>query len=132
MRTFKIFLPSILWFLLIAFLCGMPGKDIPSISWLELLSFDKWVHAGIFFVLQILLVKALRRQPNSVKMRHNNLKIAACFCIAYGGILEILQGLIFSDRTADLYDFIANSTGVLVATLLIKKNRIKFVKESYF
>lgn len=110
----------------------MPGKDIPSISWLELLSFDKWVHAGIFFIQTILLVIAFRKQPNSEKLRHNNIKVALLFCVFYGGILEILQGLVFIDRSADLNDFIANSTGAVIAVLLIKNNKIKFVKERYF
>ena len=39
---------TVTWALLIFGLCAMPGRFIPSVSWLELLSFDKWVHAGIF------------------------------------------------------------------------------------
>ena len=129
--TLKIFTPPLLWALLIAILCGMPGKDIPSISWLELLSFDKWVHAGIFFIQAVSLIKALRKQPSFELLRHHNIKIALLFCLFYGGVLEILQGAVFVDRSADLNDFIANSTGAIVAILLIKNNKIKFVKESY-
>ena len=124
--TLKIFIPSLLWAVFIAILCGMPGKDIPSISWLELLSFDKWVHAGVFFVQQVLLVKAIRKQHFSETLRHNNLKIALLFCVFYGGILEVLQGSVFIDRSADLNDFIANATGAVIAAALIKKNIIKF------
>lgn len=40
---------------------------------------------------------------------------ALCVSIPYGGILEILQQELFEDRTADLFDFIANSTGSLLA-----------------
>jgi hypothetical protein len=48
------YLRPILWAFFIALLCGMPGKDIPQISWLEWISFDKWVHAGMFFILYFL------------------------------------------------------------------------------
>lgn len=110
-KTLKIFAPSFFWALFIAFLCGLPGKDIPHISFLELLSFDKFVHASVFFVLVMLINKAFRKTPN----RKNAMAFALCVSIPYGGILEILQQELFEDRTADLFDFIANSTGSLLA-----------------
>jgi glycopeptide antibiotics resistance protein len=110
-KTLKIFAPSFIWALFIAFLCGLPGKDIPHISFLELLSFDKFVHASVFFVLVMLINKAFRKTPN----RKNAMAFALCVSIPYGGILEILQQELFEDRTADLFDFIANSSGCLLA-----------------
>lgn len=115
------------WFLVILVLCAMPGKDIPHISFLELLSFDKWVHAGIFFVLAILLVRAV--QFTYVHVAYGvAVWIALAVCIPYGGILEILQGTLFEDRSADLYDFIANSFGAVCGVLLYRNlaKRIKF------
>ena len=46
---------AITWAFIILGLCSMPGQYVPSFSFLELLSFDKWVHAGIFFTLCCLL-----------------------------------------------------------------------------
>lgn len=114
-KSFKIFAPPVLWALFIAFLCGLPGKDIPHISFLELLSFDKFVHASIFFVLVVLIFNAVRKTPN----RKNALVFALCLSIPYGGILEILQQELFEDRTADLFDFIANTLGSFMAWLYI-------------
>lgn len=52
---------SVVWALLIFGLCATPGQYIPSADWLELLSVDKWVHAGIFLILTALLfVSAIR------------------------------------------------------------------------
>lgn len=110
-KSIKIFAPAVIWALLIAFLCGLPGKDIPHISFLELLSFDKFVHASLFLVLVILIFVAVRKSGN----RKNALAYALCISIPYGGILEILQQELFEDRTADLYDFIANTVGCLLA-----------------
>lgn len=99
----------------IAFLCGLPGKDIPHISFLELLSFDKFVHASIFFILVLLIYFAIRKTPN----RKNALVVALCFSVPYGGILEILQQELFEDRTADLFDFIANTFGSFLAWVYV-------------
>lgn len=54
----------------------------------------------------------------------NSLKIfiagLLAFTIAaiYGGIIELLQQYVFIKRSMDLYDFLANCTGALIAVLL--------------
>jgi len=116
----------------IALLCGFPGKDIPHISFLELLSFDKFVHAFIFFILVLLIQNSVRKTPN----RKNSIVYALCLSIPYGGILEIMQQELFVDRTADLFDFIANTIGCLLAwafisvktTLTAKQMIYKYLK----
>ena len=114
-------LPTILWALVILILCGMPGKDVPHISFLELFQFDKLVHATIFFVLVIFALRGFRLQAKNKYLKTNAAMIAVASSVAYGGILEILQGTIFSERSADIFDFIANSFGCFVALLLYPK-----------
>jgi VanZ family protein len=99
----------------------MPGKDIPQISWLEWISFDKWVHAGMFFILNFLFFKSYLQQKQSRENLQNSILYFAIACILYGGILELLQGLIFIDRSADMSDFAANSFGVILSVLFLKK-----------
>jgi hypothetical protein len=124
-KSIKIFAPPIIWAVFIAFLCGFPGKDIPHISFLELLSFDKLVHATVFFILVLLIHKAVRKTPN----RKNSIVFALCLAIPYGGILEILQQELFADRTADLFDFIANTIGCFGAWFFISIVNLKSSKE---
>ncbi|CAN5324225.1 hypothetical protein BH09BAC5_BH09BAC5_06910 [soil metagenome] len=114
-------LPTIIWALFIMILCGIPGTDIPHISFLELLSFDKWVHAGVFFVLTTLAIRGFRLQNKFQLLRNNASFIAVLLAISYGGIIEILQGTIFIERSADIYDFIANSFGSILALLFYPK-----------
>ncbi|MFY9308927.1 MAG: VanZ family protein [Bacteroidia bacterium] len=112
---------SMLWALIILILCGIPGRDIPHISFLELLSFDKFVHAGIFMVLVVLTIRGFTLQKNFPKLQASA-KAAACIsCIVYGGLLEVMQGTLFEGRSADIYDFIANSFGCIVGLLLYKR-----------
>ena len=96
-------------------LCGIPGKDLPSVGWLEMLSFDKFVHASMFFALYFLSQRALYIENKQASI------VLLLLCMAYGGLLEILQGLVFIDRSADIYDFIANGFGSYLAYLLRKK-----------
>ncbi len=111
----KKFLPFIIWTLVIFGLCSIPGKAIPHISWLELLSFDKFVHAGIFFVEQILCMYALQNVIKGYDW------YSLLFCMIYGGSLELMQFYIFSSRSGDWFDFIANSAGAFVGLLLFNK-----------
>lgn len=108
---------AIVWALVIFGLCAMPGRLIPSVSWLELLSFDKWVHAGVFFVLVCLF-------GVSVKAHQQNKNLFYLFfllSVLYGGALEIMQAKCFNERSADWLDVIANSFGCLMALLFSAK-----------
>jgi len=113
---------ALLWALAIFVLCATPGQYIPSADWLELLSFDKFVHAGMFFTLTSLLFVV------AIKYRQKNSVIALYFLMTllYGGSLEIMQWLYFSNRSADWKDMIANSFGCLVALAFLKKFRKLF------
>lgn len=108
---------ALLWAMLIFILCMIPGHDLPKISWLENFGFDKVVHAGLFFVLAVLLVHGFSEQQSFSSLRNSPKIIALLICIPYGGALELLQGALFIERTADVYDFIANSFGSLAGLL---------------
>jgi len=111
---FKKLMPAILWAFFIGILCAIPGKDLPTISWLEIISFDKFVHASLFFVLQIFCLK-----PYYLDFKQKNIfYITSIICIGYGGLLELCQGYFFIDRSADILDFAANIFGVITASLL--------------
>ncbi|MEO6305317.1 MAG: VanZ family protein [Bacteroidia bacterium] len=117
---------SIIWAAIIFGLCATPGKFIPSASWLELLSFDKWVHASMFFILSSLLFLV------AIKNDQPKFWIAVYFllCVLYGGLLEIMQAKVFTDRSADWQDFVANTFGCLVALLLL--NKLKKIFQNSF
>jgi ABC-type transport system involved in multi-copper enzyme maturation permease subunit len=115
---------SVLWALVILGLCAMPGQYIPEVNWLEYLSFDKWVHAAIFFILCGLIFLS--------GIKHNKSFIYSlfffCLAIIYGGVLELLQARLFSQRGADWADFAANSFGCLLALAFYQKLKREFVQ----
>ena len=106
-----------LWALIILILCGIPGRDIPHISFLEILNFDKFVHAGVFFVLILLTIRGFLLQTSFKKLQKSAKLIAFILCVIYGGSLEIMQGTVCEGRTADVFDFVANSFGAAVGLL---------------
>ena len=115
-----------MWTALIFLLCSMPGKAIPHISWLELLSFDKFVHASIFFALQILYMRGFSLQYSFRFIQLHYKWITFFSCVAYGGVLEIMQACLFSERSGDVLDFIANSFGCAMGLIFFNKLQPKF------
>lgn len=114
------FLAAILWTLIIFGLCCTPGQYIPTTNWLELLSFDKFVHASIFFILVILWLLFLFKYN---KFSNFFVILAISLCVAYGGLLEIMQATVFSHRSGDWLDFIANSFGCLMGLWFFSKKK---------
>ena len=113
-------LAAVLWTLIIFILCCTPGQYIPTTNWLELLSFDKFVHASIFFVLTCLWLISLLKIN---KLSNLSIILILLFCVLYGGLLEIMQATVFSNRSGDWLDFIANSFGCLMGFWFFNKKK---------
>ena len=114
---------AFIWAAIIFALCATPGHLIPSANWLELLSFDKWVHATMFFILcSLLFLVAVKNNQSKTR-----LIIYFFICVLYGGFLEVMQAKCFSNRSADWQDFVANSFGCLIAVLFFKKLKKIFI-----
>lgn len=115
-------LAAIAWTLIIFILCCTPGKYVPTAHWLELLSFDKFVHASIFFILTCLWLTYMFK-TNKLSMV---IMIFIIFgCAAYGGLLEVMQAKVFSQRSGDWLDFIANSFGCFMGLWFFRKNKYR-------
>ena len=121
-------LPAVLWALLIAVLCGMPGKKIPHISFIEFPGLDKIVHAFLFYVFCLLLVKSFSNSEASIFLQNNSFLFAFVFSVLYGVLIEWMQKTFFMDRTADLFDSMANSFGALFALIYLKFFSRQFTK----
>ncbi|MCU0360389.1 MAG: VanZ family protein [Bacteroidia bacterium] len=106
----------VFWILFIFLLCATPGQFIPTSHWLELLSVDKWVHAGIFFVLTILFfLFAFKRNQ-----QEGFLYVYTVLGVFYGVGLEVMQARWFSNRSFDYLDMVANAMGGVIALSMHK------------
>nr|WP_321230626.1 VanZ family protein [uncultured Psychroserpens sp.] len=75
---------------------------------------DKIYHFTAYFLFTILVYNYCR----TVKLTHVIL-ISAISVIIYGIIIEVLQQVLTSYRTLDVYDVLANTLGVVFASLII-------------
>jgi VanZ family protein len=102
---------ALLWAGLIFVLSLLPGKDMPTVTFWELLSFDKVAHMTVYAVFVILLIVGFTKQYTFPKLRGSAIRSAILIAICYGGLLELLQELLMADRFADEMDFLANTIG---------------------
>ena len=120
---------AIAWTLIIFGLCCMPGNYIPTTNWLELISFDKFIHASIFCVMASLWFLVLIQQN---KVSTLSIILVLAICVTFGGLLEIMQATVFSQRSADWFDFIANSIGCFVAWWVFYRKKVFMMKPISF
>ena len=83
---------------------------------LNIKSSDKYLHALAYFTLSLSWLFVFRNQIGY------RIKFVLFTVLAiYGIILEILQQTLTDNRTADLFDELANVTGILLGLLVFDK-----------
>ncbi len=119
--SFHKFLPGIAWFFVVMMLTLMPGEDLPGSRILELIYFDKWVHAGIFGLMAIIFIRpfAMSSLPAPFKLRWY-LRIAVAVSL-WGLAIEFMQKYLVSGRSFDIWDFVADSFGCAIAYFFSKR-----------
>jgi VanZ family protein len=118
MRSFFRISAPIFWAIFILVLCSIPGKDIPSVGWLQVLSPDKWVHAAIFAVQYLLLMLAFSKVYVDKLWLFSRHWLAVMLSLFYAALTEVYQHELLPDRFGDVYDFIANAVGILIGMWL--------------
>ncbi len=106
-----LFWKPLLWLLIIFYGLLVPANALPIKPFLNIPHFDKIVHFSLFFVLCLLLIRPLK------VLKWKPYLLAPLIAITMGGLLELGQRYLTSSRSSDFYDFLANTTGVLVSLL---------------
>ena len=113
--AFKKFIPGIAWFFILLVLICLPASEIPTVSWLNKIYFDKWVHVGVFALLALLFCWPFYNSSFNEKERLQYfIKIAIATCI-WGLATELIQKYFVPGRSFDLLDWTADSLGALIA-----------------
>lgn len=105
--TIKVASPLILaiaWTVLIIILLSLPGSSIPSISLFEA---DKLIHAGLFFILTLLWLRASADD----KLKRALFIVGLILLFSFAS--EEYQGMLPFERTTDVFDSLADSFGAL-------------------
>lgn len=78
---------------------------------IEIKHIDKGCHSIAYFVLTLSWLLSFYKKPNKKYL-------IVILCIILGIIIEVLQDTITVYRTADYFDVLANSVGVLFALVI--------------
>ena len=126
MISVKRFIPGIAWFFLVLILICLPGDDLPKTDdWMSAIFFDKWIHAGLFAVLAFFFMKPVCK--SNLPTQHKWIivfKIALCASIL-GLTTEFIQKFFIPGRAFDLWDWAADSLGVILALIACRKFYLK-------
>ena len=119
--TGRKFIPGIAWFFVTLILLCLPGKDLPDTDWwLDKIYFDKWVHTGLFGLLTLLFTAPVFGSPLPLKRKWTYVVIIAFGVCTWGITSECIQYAFIEGRTFDLYDWMADSFGTLLAIFVSK------------
>lgn len=106
---------ALLWAAVILWLCLIPSRSLPEWHWFDIMDLDKLVHAGMFFVLALLLAQAFMNAGSPKRY----LVWAVLISAAYGVSTEIMQGLEALGRRTDPIDMLANTIGACASAAYV-------------
>ena len=110
----KLFLKPIIWLALICYGLFIPANELPVKPFLNIPHFDKVVHFGLFFVFCLLLFRPFR------KLNLHPYLYAPSISLFLAALLEVVQQTISNSRSSNLYDFIANTAGILASIVFFR------------
>lgn len=112
--------PGISWALLILALCTFttPAFEVPSLF--DLIKPDKVAHFFFYAVYVILFQRSFSTMPSGSVYSRNQFSIPLFSGIIYGALIEVYQGLLLPNRTADYVDVIANAIGAVIGWLIVR------------
>ena len=112
---FTRFIPAIGWFVISLILLCLPGSTIPKYPWLATIYADKWIHVFLFFMLCFLFAFPFRSSRYSGDQRKKWFLLIICCGITYGVVMEFVQKYWVANRSFEIWDIAADSTGCLLA-----------------
>ena len=105
---------ALFYLIFISVLFCLPGSALPKATWLSKVHFDKWVHAGFFFVLIVVWLWAL-------KLFHKPMPVVVLGAALYGLIVELTQHYFIPNRSFDAGDWMADMAGACVGLWFWKR-----------
>lgn len=115
-KTYKY---ALLWALFILFACGANPGTLAQLKLEDLFGYDKPIHAFLFGMQAWLGIKASMRAS---KASTPKIITQWCFTAAtYGASIELMQKFIFTGRSYDYFDMLANTLGCVIVYFIASK-----------
>ena len=101
-------------FLAISTTIGIAILSLAKMEGIEsgVFNYDKLLHAFAYCTLSFLWLSGLNKSRHTI--------LACIVCVIYGIVIEILQMVLTNYRSGDLYDALANTTGVIIGYFFYK------------
>lgn len=109
-------LPALLWGSVIIWGSLASPLQLPASS---LLSFDKVIHVGIYFVFSVLLFYGIIKQGASLNKRQHISLITILIASLLGLSMEVLQYTGNAGRSFEMLDILANIIGSLLGVAAV-------------
>ncbi|NQY04807.1 MAG: VanZ family protein [Flavobacteriaceae bacterium] len=116
MLKHKYLLGAIFWTVLIAVLSFANPSSFPKVD--IVYSPDKLAHLGVYFILTVLWFLYFKRSKNWQFTKAT--KSAILLAFLYGVLVELLQASLTEFRSADYFDVLANTLGIIFAVVFCK------------
>jgi VanZ family protein len=107
-------IPTLVWATVVLFLTLLPSSTLPQVPEWDLLNFYTASHAGVFFLLAVLMERGFTKQTRFGFLRRYAFLLTFLVCLIFGILIEILQTLMAFGRQGELFDVIANSIGIFL------------------
>ncbi|MFC4758563.1 VanZ family protein [Solitalea agri] len=107
---------ALIWIIVIFILCNMKPSELPKASYF-FKDFDKFVHGVFYFVLTFLLARGFYLQSRFRLLKLLPVTFATFICLFYGGLIELIQLKVFTYRSGDWSDFIADAIGTALGII---------------
>ena len=112
-KTWLVYLPLALYWIILFTATTLPGNQLPDLH----LS-DKIEHFSAFFILAVLLNLALIFQRKSFVLFKYAALVTIVITLFYGAIDELHQ-IFIPGRSADIRDWLADATGVILGVFIL-------------
>ena len=109
-------LPLLVGFLIFTGTCLIGPGSVPDMP--KGFPWDKVAHFGLFFLLSAVSLYDYDKLHNGSPSRIRWIFWGVILPVLYGGLIELLQLYIFTTRSAEMGDLIADVAGSLTALLL--------------
>lgn len=109
------FLVALLWTAIVSYLCLVQSSELPIIT---IPNIDKWIHTFFHFVFTFVWFLFFRKH-SKLDSIFKPLLISILFSFLFGIVIEILQGLETTTRSADVLDVVANLAGAILAVFTV-------------
>lgn len=128
MKILKFWKPIILA-LIIFYGSLTSGSNLNKVTIFQINNIDKFIHFSFYFLLSVSFQTSLFR--NILINKKEQILITSVIVISYGLIMEVFQFYFTSDRSAEIFDALANTlgciSGILIFPFLQKLNLIKYL-----